>query len=66
MSGFPPEPKMDGYDLLPLAVEPGSGSASELRAGDLCPHCHTAQMDYDGLLNLSCASCGYAVSGCFT
>jgi len=66
MSSSPSEHKMDGYDLLPLAVEPGSGSANELRAGDLCPYCHTAQMDYDGLLNLVCPQCGYSHAGCFT
>ena len=37
MNSLPPEPRMDGYDLQPLAVEPGSGSASELRAGDTVP-----------------------------
>lgn len=38
----------------------------DLRAGDLCPQCKQAQLDYDGLLNLSCPKCGYAVGGCFT
>ncbi len=57
---------MDGYDLQPLAVEPGSGSASELRAGDMCPFCHVGRMDYDGLLNLVCPLCGYTHAGCFT
>lgn len=37
-----------------------------LRAGDLCPQCKQAQLDYDGLLNLSCPKCGFAVGGCFT
>lgn len=40
--------------------------ASKLRAGDLCPKCRAAKMDYDGLLNLTCPSCGYALGGCFT
>ena len=38
----------------------------ELRSGDLCPNCKAGRMDYDGLLNLSCACCGYQLGGCFT
>jgi hypothetical protein len=38
----------------------------EFRAGDLCPQCKQGRLDYDGLLNLSCPHCGYAVGGCFT
>jgi hypothetical protein len=37
-----------------------------LRAGDLCPKCQSERLDYDGLLNLACPQCGYALSGCFT
>ncbi len=37
-----------------------------LRPGDLCPRCHTAALDYDGLLNLACPGCGFTLSGCFT
>ncbi len=40
--------------------------ARELRPGDLCPECCTGHMDYDGLLNLACPICGYALGGCFT
>jgi hypothetical protein len=38
----------------------------ELRAGDLCPRCGKAHLDYDGLLNLACPECGYSLGGCFT
>lgn len=38
----------------------------EIRSGDRCPHCAQANLDYDGMLNLSCPACGYAVGGCFT
>lgn len=37
-----------------------------LRAGDICPACEAAELDYDGLLNLACPHCGYALGGCFT
>ena len=57
---------MDGFDLLPMALEPGSGSASELQAGDLCPSCRKARLDYNGLLNLACPQCSYSLVGCFT
>lgn len=66
MNDAAPEARMDGFDLLPLALEKGDGSASELRAGDLCPSCRSAYMDYDGLLNLVCPQCGYGMGGCFT
>lgn len=35
-------------------------------AGDACPRCHTGRLDYDGMLNLACPVCGYAMGGCFT
>jgi hypothetical protein len=57
---------MDGFDLLPLAWEAGSETPGELRAGDLCPYCRSAHLDYDGLLNLVCPQCGYGLAGCFT
>jgi hypothetical protein len=38
----------------------------ELRAGDLCPQCAIARLDYNGLLNLACPGCGYAIGGCYT
>ena len=31
---------------------------SSLRAGDLCPVCGKAALDYDGMLNLACPGCG--------
>jgi hypothetical protein len=60
------ESAMDGFDLFPIATDAGSGSASELRAGDLCPSCRSGHLDYDGLLNLVCPRCGYGLGGCFT
>ena len=36
------------------------------KAGDPCPQCQLAQIDYDGMLNLSCTDCGYTLAGCFT
>jgi hypothetical protein len=41
-------------------------STRRFREGDLCPVCHTERLEYDGLLNLACPKCGYALSGCFT
>lgn len=38
----------------------------ELRSGDGCPKCGAAVLEYDGLLNLACPHCGFAVGGCFT
>ena len=37
------------------------------RPGDMCLVCGVDFLDYDGLLNLSCPSCGATASGgCFT
>lgn len=38
----------------------------EWRPGVTCPNCRADRLDYDGLLNLSCPSCGYTLGGCFT
>lgn len=46
--------------------QPGDKPARRLRAGDLCPNCKSERLDYDGLLNLACPNCGYALNGCFT
>jgi hypothetical protein len=54
--------KLESQPAPNSEIEPGR----RLRAGDLCPICHSERLDYDGLLNLACPKCGYALSGCFT
>ncbi len=49
----------------PLTDPPKSG-LGELVAGDVCPSCGKGQLDYDGMLYLTCPSCGYSLGGCFT
>lgn len=64
----PHQPNLDLVLTLP-ADDPLSQAdkvPKELRAGDLCPTCRAGRLDYDGLLNLSCPHCGYALAGCFT
>ena len=59
----------DNLTWLPRGIvleEQPEKPASKLRAGDMCPKCRSAQMDYDGLLNLTCPSCGYILGGCYT
>ncbi|HSF82315.1 MAG TPA: hypothetical protein VLA49_13825 [Anaerolineales bacterium] len=60
----------DGPVEVEMMILPGSERparmAHELRSGERCPRCKRANLDYDGLLNLSCPECGYAVGGCFT
>ena len=57
----------NGPDLMLELVDLETGTPSkELRAGDLCPKCREGRLDYDGLLNLACPKCGYALGGCFT
>jgi hypothetical protein len=38
----------------------------EPRAGELCPKCARANLDYDGMLNLACPNCAYTAACCFT
>jgi hypothetical protein len=45
-----------------LEIQPATG----LRAGDLCPRCGQARLEYDGLLHLACPECKYALEGCNT
>jgi len=37
-----------------------------LRAGMVCPRCHAATIDYDGMLNLVCPNCGLTEAGACT
>lgn len=55
-------------ELKPSGQDPvkNSEASREPHPGDLCPKCRQGKLDYDGLLNLSCPSCGYSISGCFT
>lgn len=66
MSEAEQRPPMTGLDLVPLSLDLDDGSKSELHAGDLCPHCRSAKLDYDGTLNLACPKCGFTLAGCFT
>jgi hypothetical protein len=52
----------NGNSSIPQEAE----QHNELHAGDQCPACLNDYLDYDGLLNLTCPSCGYALGGCFT
>jgi len=44
----------------------GSVPSGEPRAGQLCLVCGKGIVEYDGMLNLTCANCGTSRSGCFT
>jgi len=57
--------------LVPVALElehigPEKHVRHPLRRGDVCPACRSARLDYDGMLNLACPQCGYALGGCFS
>ena len=38
----------------------------EEKNGLICPRCKESRMEYDGLLNLNCKSCGYSIGGNYT
>ncbi len=65
--------KQPAQSDLPFAVqlalegspEPARPSPT-LHQGDLCPQCKAGRLEYDGMLNLGCPRCGYALGGCFT
>jgi tRNA(Ile2) C34 agmatinyltransferase TiaS len=37
-----------------------------IEKGAICPQCASANLSYDGKLNLKCPSCGYEISVGFT
>ena len=39
--------------------------SQEPRAGEPCPSCGKADLDYDGCLNLMCTNCDYVACGVF-
>ncbi len=43
--------------LIPQSV------AKTVRRGDACPQCGQGTLDYNGLLELACDQCGYALTG---
>jgi hypothetical protein len=52
--------------LLEEAAHKNIRTPAPPRAGDRCPRCGRADLDYDGLLNLHCLRCHYVLAGCFT
>jgi hypothetical protein len=62
------EQPLDPITSLMLSLDKSflKEQSHELRSGDLCPQCREGFLEYDGLLNLSCPTCGFAVGGCFT
>lgn len=60
------QPKVARFEWVLEHHPDESHSHKEPRSGDPCPKCGQAVLEYDGLLNLSCPNCGYAVGGCFT
>jgi len=49
--------------LMPLK---GDILKNRPRCGDICPQCKKEHLDYNGLLNLVCPTCGIILAGCFT
>ena len=46
-----------------LPVETTGIQTETLQAGGICPICDVGRLDYDGLLNLTCSSCGFNIGG---
>ncbi|HNR01875.1 MAG TPA: hypothetical protein PKK59_05005 [Anaerolineaceae bacterium] len=44
-------------------ASPQSGNCLSVRPGQLCPVCGKGIMNYDGLLILGCAVCGFKETG---
>ena len=51
---------------LEFQMDSHSKEAANLKAGEICPDCQSAPIDYDEMLNLSCPNCSYSLAGCFT
>jgi uncharacterized protein (DUF983 family) len=52
----------DENDLAVCWIQPGE----HLRAGMTCPRCQQGQLDYNGLLQLTCPVCGMTEMGACT
>lgn len=57
--GSLPQPE---YDQAVCWIRPGE----RLRPGMICPRCHKATLEYDGLLQLTCPVCGLTEAGANT
>ena len=55
------EKKLSSFEkiLLGLDVPNTPKVTAPLRKGSLCPHCGEGLLDYNGMLQLECPSCGY-------
>jgi hypothetical protein len=67
-SDLPEEPSGD-LSFFAVCNLPQKGEKRRRKArvkppapGDLCLQCHVGRLDYDGLLHLTCALCGYTLA----
>jgi hypothetical protein len=44
-------------------ISPPKRLSWAVQAGDLCPACQQARLDFDGCLNLVCPVCGFFAGG---
>ncbi len=55
-----PERTLSSLELLLLGIgRPEASKTEPLRLGAPCPKCGQGRLDYNGLLQLECPSCGY-------
>jgi uncharacterized protein (DUF983 family) len=58
-----PERALSSLELLLQGkLKPSEESRAPLRAGMICPVCGQGILNYNGLLALECAKCGYTSS----
>lgn len=60
-TGVEKESKYDNISAV-CYLRPGE----RLREGMVCPRCHAAKMEYNGMLNLVCPNCGLTEAGAST
>lgn len=62
-----PDPRVPPWEA-PFTFDPDGLQAAplEFHRGDLCPNCGEGVLEYDGMLNLGCETCGFSLVGCFT
>jgi hypothetical protein len=54
------------YQIADDKTNISGNSTNSIKVGNICPDCHLGILDYDGMLNLVCPTCGYTAGGCFT
>ena len=58
--------EVEAHPFFIQTDEENTFSSANIAVGEKCPLCQEGVLDYDGMLNLVCPTCGFTAGGCFT